>query len=52
MVCGSVISERRHPEVNDMPISVAPAREPLRLWPGVAIVALVWLTRVAAPSAA
>ncbi len=32
-----------------MPISVAPARGPLRLWPGVAIMALVWLTRVAAP---
>ena len=27
----------------------AVSRRPLRLWPGIAIVALVWLTRVAAP---
>lgn len=32
-----------------MTITAVPTRRPLRLWPGIAIVALVWLTRVAAP---
>ena len=33
-----------------MTVTGVRARGPLRLWPGVAIVALVWLTRVAAPA--
>ena len=32
-----------------MTVTAVPTRQPLRLWPGIAIVALVWLTRVAAP---
>jgi len=32
-----------------MTVTAAPTRRPVRLWPGIAIVALVWLTRVAAP---
>lgn len=32
-----------------MPPPATPTRQAIRLWPGVAIVALVWLTRVAAP---
>src|SRR5262245_19162359 len=34
-----------------MTVNAVPARRLLRLWPGIAIVALVWLTRVAAPLA-
>jgi outer membrane protein assembly factor BamB len=32
-----------------MTVTAVPTRRPVRLWPGIAIVALVWLTRVAAP---
>ncbi|HEY7191493.1 MAG TPA: PQQ-binding-like beta-propeller repeat protein [Vicinamibacterales bacterium] len=32
-----------------MSVTAIPTRRPLRLWPAIAIVALVWLTRVAAP---
>ena len=32
-----------------MTVTAVPTRRQLRLWPGIAIVALVWLTRVAAP---
>jgi outer membrane protein assembly factor BamB len=32
-----------------MTVTAVPTRGPLRLWPGIAIVALVWLTRIAAP---
>jgi outer membrane protein assembly factor BamB len=32
-----------------MAVTAHPTQRPLRLWPGVAIVAAVWLTRVAAP---
>ncbi|HZM93918.1 MAG TPA: PQQ-binding-like beta-propeller repeat protein [Vicinamibacterales bacterium] len=32
-----------------MTVTAVPTRRPMRLWPGIAIVALVWLTRVAAP---
>ena len=32
-----------------MTVTAVPTRQPMRLWPGIAIVALVWLTRVAAP---
>ena len=33
----------------NMTVTAVPTRLPVRLWPGIAIVALVWLTRVAAP---
>ena len=32
-----------------MTVTAVPIPRPVRLWPGIAIVALVWLTRVAAP---
>ena len=32
-----------------MTVTPVPIQQPMRLWPGIAIVALVWLTRVAAP---
>ena len=32
-----------------MTVTAVPTRQPMRLWPGIAIVALIWLTRVAAP---
>jgi outer membrane protein assembly factor BamB len=32
-----------------MTLTAAPTRRPLRLWPGIAIVALAWLTRFGAP---
>ena len=33
----------------NMTVTAVPTPRPVRLWPGIAIVALVWLTRVAAP---
>ncbi len=37
--------------MTNMTVTAAPPRQQMRLWPGVAIVALTWLTRVAVPLA-
>src|SRR5687768_4942125 len=37
--------------LGNMTVTAAPTRQKMRLWPGIVIVALVWLTRVAAPLA-
>ena len=35
--------------MRNMTVTAVPTRQPMRLWPGIVIVALAWLTRVAAP---